>query len=92
MLATQQQEQANDLEKHKRETLNALVGEQVIDTLGKPGNLLRVIVRLLWENYYRVNVVIGTDVTSTKIANSYFVEVDGDGTIVDSMPKITKQY
>ena len=79
-------------EQHKRETLNALIGEQVIHTLGVPDGLHNVQVRRLWKDHYRVNVLIGQDVASTKIANSYFVQVDGDGNIVESSPKITKRY
>jgi hypothetical protein len=51
--------------------VNALIGDQVIHTLGKPGELLRVQVRRLWENYYRVNVVVGPDAPSVKVANSF---------------------
>ena len=54
--------------------------------------MLRVQVRLLWEKYYRVNVFIGPDAASAKVAHSYFVGVDGDGHIAESNPKITKQY
>lgn len=92
MPTTQQRGQPKDLEQHKRETLNALIGEQLIHTLGEPGHLLKVQVRLLWENWYRVNVLIGEDATSARIANSYFVKADKDGNIVESTPKIMRQY
>ena len=85
-------EPQKDMEKHQRETLHALIGEQVIHTLGKPGDLLRVQVRRLWEDYFRVNVLVGQDIVSVKIANSYFVKTDSDGKIVESSPKIIKQY
>ena len=81
-----------DMEQHKRETLNALIGEQVIHTLGKPAGLYKVQVRQLWEGRYRVNVLIGEDAASAKIAGSYFVETDGGGNIVGSRPLIRKQY
>ena len=48
-------------------------------------------VRLLWGNYYRVNVCLGPDAASVKVAQSYFLKVDGDGNIVESTPKITRQ-
>jgi hypothetical protein len=80
------------MEQHKREMLNALIGEQVIHTLGQPGDLLKVQVRLLWENRYRVNVLTGGDAASARIANSYFVKADSDGTIVESTPTIRKQH
>ena len=85
-------EQHIDLERHKRETLNALIGERVIHTLGEPADLLQVQVRRLWENYYRVNILIGADAASGKVANSYFLQADGEGNILQSTPKILKQY
>jgi hypothetical protein len=81
-----------EFDKHKRETLEALIREQVMHILGKPVNLLHVQVRSLWENHFRVNVLIGPDVVSGKVANSYFLASDNDGHIVRSIPKITKQY
>jgi hypothetical protein len=39
-----------------------------------------------------VNVLIGTDITSAKIANSFFLAVNADGTIRTCSPEITKQY
>jgi hypothetical protein len=86
MPMTQQQQQ------HERETLNVLLEAQVMHTLGKPGDLLKVQVRLLWEHHYRVNVLVGGDAASARIANSYFVKADGEGNIIASTPKITKQY
>jgi hypothetical protein len=80
------------MEQHKRETLHTLIGEQVIHSLGEPGDLFQLQVRRLWEDYFRVNVLIGRDITSLKIANSYFVKADSDGTIVESNPNITKKY
>jgi hypothetical protein len=80
------------VEQRKRETLNALIGEQVIRTLGKPVGLFKVQVRWLWNNWHRANVLVGKDVSAARVANSYFLRVDGDGIIVESDPKITKQY
>jgi hypothetical protein len=80
------------MEQHTREKLNALIGEQVIHTLGKPAGLYKVQVRQLWEGRYRVNVLIGEDAAAAKIAGSYFVETDGGGNIVGSRPLIRKQY
>ena len=87
-----ERDQPNDAEQTKRATLNARIGEQVIHTLGKPVDLLLVQVRELWDNHYRVNVLIGADAVTFRIANSYFVEGDNDGNIVKSTPKIAKQY
>lgn len=92
MATTEPRERNKDLEKHKRDALTALIGEQVIHSLGQPGDLLRVQVRPLWGNHYRVNVLTGEDAVTVKIAHSYFLEADGEGKIVASRPGITKQY
>ncbi len=88
----QQHEQHKDMERQGQETLKALIEEQVIHALGKPGDLLKVRVQLLWENCYRVNVFVGEDPACARIADSYFVEVHSDGNISTSTPKITKKY
>jgi hypothetical protein len=49
-------------------------------------------VRPLWQDHYRVNVFIGADAASAKIAHSYFLVVNSDGNIIASTPKITRQY
>lgn len=92
MPTTLKREPQKDMEKHQREMLHTLIGEQVIHALGEPDGLVQVQVRRLWEDYFRVNVLIGRDITSVKTANSYFVKADSDGKIVESNPKITKQY
>ncbi len=92
MPTTQQNEQQNHLKHEKREALNALIREQVMHTLGQPHDLLSVSVRPLWDNNYRVNVFAGNDVTSVRIANSFFLAVDADGQITTCNPKLTKQY
>jgi hypothetical protein len=90
MSTADQREQEKRTEDHRRETLNALISEQVIHTLGRQPNLSKVQVRWLWENYYRVNIIIGEDAASVKVANSYFVQADSDGNIVESTPKIIR--
>lgn len=92
MPTTQQRKEDNDIEQHQRETLNALIGEQIINSLGTPADLLKVQVRQLWKNRYRVNIFAGVDVASARIANSFFLVTDGDNKILASTPKITKQY
>jgi hypothetical protein len=69
-----------------------LIRSHLMSALGSPGNLQRVQVRRLWENHYRVNVLIGADIASVKVAHSYFVEADDNGTIITSTPEITRQY
>jgi hypothetical protein len=92
MPTTQQREQDRDLDQRKSETLQALVEEQVIHRLGKPVGVRNVQVRRLWENRYRVNVLVGENAASAKIANSYFVKADGNGNILDSNPEMTRLY
>ena len=92
MLAAQQREHDQDIEQHKRELLSALVAEQVIDTLGRPDELLKVQVRPLWQGHFRVNVLVGVDAVSAKVAHSYFLMADADGNINESTPKITRRY
>lgn len=92
MPATKQPEQTIGLEQHQREMLSALIGEQLIHILGAPGDLLSIQVRRLWDDHYRVNVLVGLNAACPRIANSYFLKADSDGNIVASTPKITKQY
>jgi len=79
-------------QKEERERLNAAVGKRVMDTLGKPGDLRAVQVRWLWEHHYRVNVFVGLDAASAKVANSFFLVADDDGKIIASTPTIQRQY
>jgi hypothetical protein len=65
---------------------------QVLQALGKPSGLRAVDVRPLWERHYRVNVLVGRDVTSVTVAHSYFLEADGTGDIVETTPKIVRRY
>jgi hypothetical protein len=88
----QESEQKEDLKGLKRETLHALIAERVMHLLGEPSGLHKVFVRPLWKDHYRVNVFVGPSAVLAKVANSYFVHADGDGNIVKTSPKITKQY
>jgi hypothetical protein len=75
-----------------RQQHDNLIGKRVLAALGQPPELHRLYVRQLWEDRYRVNIVIGEDVASAKIVHSYFVVSDGAGNIVLSIPEIKKQY
>ena len=79
-------------ERQGREKLNALIGGGVIRGLGTPDGMLLVQVRYLWDDHYRVNVLVGPDVVSAKVAHSFFLEADGEGNVIASVPTITKQY
>jgi hypothetical protein len=85
-------EQPENLDQFVREAKNAFIGEQVIHALGTPVDLLEVQVRRLWEGQYRANVFVGADITSARVAHSYFLKVDDNGTILASSPKLARQY
>ena len=92
MPAKQQGDQARPVDQNKLETLNEFIEEQVIRTLGKPSNLIKVQIRPIWDNHFRVNVLVGVDAASAKVANSYFLVVDTEGAIIGSTPKLGKVY
>jgi hypothetical protein len=60
--------------------------------LGWPADLHQVQVRLLWEGNYRVNVFIGSDAASAKVAHSFFLTADAAGEVLVSTPTITRLY
>jgi hypothetical protein len=92
MATKQQDKQHNEQEKQDAQQRSALIGQHAINTLGRPGDLHTVQVRRLWDDRYRVNIFVGPDAASAKVAHSYFLVVDVDGNILASTPKITKQY
>jgi hypothetical protein len=92
MPTKQQGEQPTQLKKQARQQLNAAIGKYVMHTLGQPGNLRKLQVWELWEDHYRVNILVGPDAASAKIAHSYFLVADADGKILTSTPRITKHY
>ena len=46
----------------------------------------------LWDDTYRVNVFVGGDAATVKVAHSFFLKADRDGKILSSSPAITKKY
>jgi hypothetical protein len=92
-MSTQTQKQrSKEQETQDLQQVNALVGKQVMETLGRPRNLLGVQVRQLWEDHYRVNVLTGADSTSVTVAHSYFLVVDSAGNILAATPRIGREY
>jgi hypothetical protein len=71
---------------------SGLIKKWVLDMLGEPVDLHEVQVRRLWPDRYRVNILVGVDAASVRIAHSFFLEANRDGDIVGSTPGITKQY
>jgi hypothetical protein len=86
--------QPNDevLSRAQRDAIHGLIGKQVVQRLGSPGDLLRVQVRPVGGDRYRVNIVVGKNVTSSRIAQSFFLVADEEGNIVSSSPTITRLY
>jgi hypothetical protein len=92
-MPTQQQvKPATDSEPLGPDQQAAIIANSVMHALGQPGDLHRVQVRPLWQDHFRVNVLIGGDAVSAKIAHSYFLVADSAGNIIASTPKIRRQY
>jgi hypothetical protein len=79
-------------EPHNRPRPTAAIQSSVLASLGRPPRLYRVAVVPLWLNYYRVNVLVGTDPTAVEIAHSYFVTADEAGRILTITPPLTRLY
>ena len=92
MPAKQQDEQQVEQQKQQRQQLDTVIGGYILHALGRPDNLCRVQVRRLWEGRYRVNVFVGENIASARIAHSYFVVMDGGGAVVETTPKIIRLY
>lgn len=75
-----------------RASLDDRIADRVIHSLGKPGDLLKVQVRRVGSDRYRVNVFVGDDFLTGRIADSFFLTADGEGNILDSSPKIARVY
>src|SRR5205085_12692108 len=92
-MPTKQQDQPKQVqERQEGQRLHSVIGNHVMSTLGRPDDFQRVQVRPLWEDHYRVNVLVGADAASAKVAHSYFLVADGDGAILTSIPTIARRY
>jgi hypothetical protein len=92
MSTQNENKQQRALDKEERDRFAAVIRNRVMHTLGQPGDLHLVQVRHLWEDCYRVNVIVGADTASAKVLHSYFLVVDLDGNIIESTPKLIKEY
>src|SRR5688572_7534893 len=72
--------------------LEAVVRGRVMSELGSPPGMHRVQVRRVWGDSYRVNVFVGDDAASFKVAHSFFLQADGDGRVLTSTPAIARLY
>jgi hypothetical protein len=92
MTTTGQRDRDDDLLRDMGDMLNDLIGEQVVHSLGTPDDLLEVQVRPIGKDRYRVNVLVGKDATSARVADSFFLTADGEGNILTSSPEIARVY
>ena len=72
--------------------LNVRVGASVMRLLGRPQGRHRVDVHPLWQNRYRVNVLVSEGSTYAEMAHSFFIVADAAGNVLESRPPITKEY
>lgn len=68
------------------------IARGVIGFLGRPPDFLRATVRAVTGDDFRVNVLTGDGPASARIAHSYYVTADADGTLTASVPTIRKCY
>src|SRR5579883_1991369 len=91
MPVAQSEKQKAVLDQEHRRRRDRL-GQSVLRTLGEPSNLQRVQVHELWDGHYRVNIYVGVDGVSARVAHSYFLVLDGDANIVSATPAVTRRY
>ena len=72
--------------------LEAVVGDNVLFELGQPAGMHRLQVNRVWGDNYRVNVFLGADPVSFKVAHSFFLRADGNGKILACCPPIVRTY
>lgn len=69
----------------------AAVRAAVLAGLGRPPGLYELAVRRLWDQHYRVNVLVGPDAVSARIAHSFFVAVAAGGGVTAD-PPLARRY
>jgi hypothetical protein len=72
--------------------LEAVVRDNVLFDLGRPDGLFRVQVAAVGASRFRVNVFVGDNAASARVAHSYFVHADGNGKILSSFPAVARLY
>src|SRR2546421_11663994 len=90
--ATKQPDRDHLVDREKNDALNHVIAVNVVQSLGSPADLLKVQVRPVGRDRYRVNVFVGKDATSARIADSFFLTADERGKILTSSPEIAKLY
>ncbi len=92
MPATPARENDRRAEARGPDPRDALVGAQVLRSLGSPPDLLLVQVRRLWGMFYRVNIFAGECVSSARVVHSHFVRADEAGAVLTADPAIARLY
>ncbi len=92
MATTLQHDRDEQLRRDVRDKLDDLIAERVVHLLGTPEDLLSVQVRWVGSDRCRVNVLVGKDVISGRIAHSFYLTTDTDGNILTSSPEVAKVY
>lgn len=90
--ASEQSDQDLDVDRQMQDVLNDVIAKQVVQSLGSPADLLKVQVRPLGRDCYRVNVFVGKYGGIARIANSFFLTADDQGKILTSSPEIARLY
>ena len=92
-MPTSEPEKQNRVDKKEaRLQRKAAIAKFVILALGQPRDLRHVQVKYLWQDHYRVNVLVGVDAGSAKVGHSYFLVADQQGNIMTSTPEIVRHY
>jgi len=92
MTTTQPHKAEPALTEEGRRRAEALLGVRVLQALGQPPGWHRVQVRRLGQETFRVNVFVGADAATAKIAHSYFLVADGAGNITEASPTVLRRY
>jgi len=92
-MATKQQSDLDaEAKSMARHALNAIIGKNLIQSLGSPADMLTVKVNPVGRETYRVNVMVGKDICSSRVADSFFLTADEEGNIVTCSPQIVRLY
>lgn len=91
-MRTKEQDTPASAETTDRARQREAIARAVLSALGEPAGLRGVDVRLLWDNRYRANVLVGADAASVTIPHSYYLQADAAGVILTSNPALTRLY
>lgn len=68
------------------------LARRVLLALGSPPALLGVQAHHLWGQHFRVNVLVGEHAACASVADSFFIEAGGDGSVLRSFPPLMRRY